>query len=252
LPKLCKASKGVAVIPLTSIESHGPHLPLGSDPLCFEYVLAGVVKKETVAVLPILPYSYVAEARVLPGAIHIKTSILTSLVENICDEVYRNGFDKIVLLHGHGGNFTLLNAFGAMILEKEKPYAVYTVPVFAGNGDKVTPLLETKEGGHACEMETSMNMVACPELVNLKAIGKRTFPTLPGPNTGVALTPVEWIARHPNMAVGVPQKGTVAKGKKILKLWIDGIVDHLRMIKKDTICLKAMKDYAKRVNGLRT
>jgi creatinine amidohydrolase/Fe(II)-dependent formamide hydrolase-like protein len=29
LPRLCKASGRVAVLPLTSIESHGPHLPLG-------------------------------------------------------------------------------------------------------------------------------------------------------------------------------------------------------------------------------
>jgi len=251
LPELCEASDGVAVLPLASIESHGPHLPLGSDSLCLSHMLGLITGQETVAVLPVLDYSFVAAARVLPGAVHIRSDLLTELVETICDEAYRNGFDKIVLLHGHGGNDALLGAFARRMLERDKPYAVYILPVFAGSWNQVKELLETAENGHACEMETSMNMVARPDLVDLAALGERTFPSQPGPNVGTAMTPVDWISRHPDMAVGVPQKATREKGEQIFSLWADAVVAHLRLIKQDVICLDTMKSYAARANSLR-
>lgn len=248
---LRQASQGVAVLPLASIESHGPHLPLGSDPLCIEFLVGRVIEQETVAVLPTLIYSSVIEAKMLPGAICINTETLMALVENICDEVYRNGFDKIVLLHGHGGNTALHEAFMKLVLEKQKPYVVYSLPVLAGQWEKIQPLLETKETGHACEFETSLNMAAHPELVRLDLLGEKTFPTQPSPQVGSTLTPVEWTARHPEMAVGEPQMATAEKGAQIAELWLAGILHDLRRIKQDTLTREAMQAYIQGVNGLR-
>ena len=84
--RLRKAGAGVAVLPLASIESHGPHLPLGSDMICVTHLIERVIEKETVAVLPPLPYSHVPGARMLPGAVHISSPLLMDLVEDICDE----------------------------------------------------------------------------------------------------------------------------------------------------------------------
>lgn len=248
--KLRRASGGVAVLPLASIESHGPHLPLGSDTLSADYIVEQVIARETVAFLPVLPYSYVADARVLPGAIHIRSDRLMDLAENICDEVYRNGFDKIVLLHCHGGNISLHGAFLKRMLEREKPYAIYSVPAVCVNWDELKSTYSS-EIGHACEFETGLNMVVCPKLVNLKALGRRTFPSKPAPRVGLAGTPVDWISRHPRMAVGIPQRATPLNGAKVAAMWVDAIVEHLRLIKKDKICPAAMRSYVRRVHSLR-
>jgi len=244
LADLRRTVDNVAVLPLASIESHGPHLTLGSDVHCIDHIMRRVVEQEPVAVLPTLPYSSVSEARMLPGAVHVRSELLMDLVETICDEVVRNGFRKIVLLHGHGGNIFLGQAFTKRVLEREKPYAVYSIPVFAGRAADVNAVLETPEHGHACEMETSMNMVACPDLVDLDVLGTRTFPTQPGPDVGPVTTPVDWVARHPDMAVGEPQKASPEKGEKIIAAWVTGIVETLRKIKQDTICESVLRRYA--------
>lgn len=251
LPRLCRASGRVALLPLASIESHGPHLPLGSDPLGLDYVLKKVAARETVAILPTLPYSYVADARMLPGAVHIRTDLLEGLVENICDEAARNGFDKIALVHGHGGNVTLDLGFMRRQLEREKPYFLYSVPVFAGRGEAIMGLMETRELGHACEFETSLNLAACPELVDLAVLKGRTFPTYKALEVGPAHTPVGWVVEHPEMAVGRPQKGTRAKGEKVAELWAQGLIDQIRLIKRDRRGPAVWARYWKQVHGVR-
>jgi len=250
LAKLHRATKGVAVLPISSIESHGPHLPLGSDPHCLDHVVRRVLEREKVAVLPNLPYTYVAEARILPGAIHIQSDRLMDFVECIFDEVSRNGFKKIVFIHGHGGNIFLGDAFLRRTLEREKDYTAYSIPVFAGKAGEIRGLLETSEWGHACEMETSLDMVACPELVNLKTLGKKTFPSQPGPDVASAGASVNWTMQHPEMAVGEPQKASPEKGENIMQLWADGIVETLRKIKRDTRGPRGMAAYRKGARSL--
>lgn len=252
LAKLREASEGVAMVPLGSIESHGPHLPLGSDPIKTDNLVRHIVEQETVAVLPTVPYSYVAAARVLPGAIHIPSALLIDWMEQICDEIHRNGFNKIVLLHGHGGNVALHQMICSRMLEKEKPYALYSLSAQADRMPEMFKLMDHPEQGHACEWETSLNMVACPELVDLKALGDRTFPTVPGPDTGAALTPVDYISRHPDMAIGKPQLATKEKGEQILAMAVEGVVRHLRMIKKDTKVLEVMQWYRQRAQSVAT
>ena len=93
-------------------------------------------------------------------------------------------------------------------------------------------------------------MVACPDLVDLDALGQRTFPPQPGPQVGVAVTSVDWISRHPEMAVGEPQKATRAKGHEIAKLWSDAIIRHLQLIKRDEIVPRTLVSYARRAHSV--
>lgn len=250
LRRLRAATKGVAVLPLASIESHGPHLPLGSDLLCTDHIMAAVLRDVTVAVLPTLAYTCVTAARMLPGAIHVMSSVLMDQVETICDEVARNGFEKVVLFQGHGGNVFVDSAFVRRILERNKPYVVYSIPVFAGKGEDLAALCESDDLGHACELETSMCLAACPDLVALKALGKKTFPSQPGLDVGCAHTSADWIARHPEMAVGRPRLATREKGVRAFEIWVAGVVDCLKRVKRDTVTRGVLQDYVRKMEAV--
>lgn len=242
---LIRRTGGVAVLPLASLESHGPHLPVGSDWLCIDHVMKKVVAREPVAMLPSLPYSYVAEASCLPGAVHIDSAILLPFVEAICDEAARNGFRKLVMVHGHGGNYTLHQQLSKRVLERAKPYAWYSVPPLPDMGEFITELVGGRTVGHACEMEASMNLAAAPEHVHLEKLRGRVYRPGPYPDLGSrhALTPVDWIGRWPEMVVGDPSKATREKGEKILDLWADRLVVFLRKVKADEYTPAVMRRF---------
>ena len=241
---LRRRSKGVTVLPLGSIESHGPHLPLGSDPLVLRSVVRRMAEQEPVAVLPELPYSFVLEATRRPGAIHIESGLLMDLVENICDEAARNGFRKIVLIHGHGGNVALHWMFCKRILERGKPYAVYSIPPLPDMGEFFKTVMDTEVLGHACEMETSMVMAVEPTLVRMDRLHGRVYRSGRPPDVGPAFTTVEWVSRWPEMPVGEPACATADKGEKIVSEWVDRLVAALRKIKRDRVVLRVMREFA--------
>ena len=246
LAALCRAADGVAVVPLSSIESHGPHLPLGADALALEHLLEQIEQREAVAILPQVTYSHVLAARCLPGAIHIDSMLLIQLVENICDEAHRNGFAKLVLLHGHGGCVPLLEMIRARIAEQAKPYAVYAIPVLTGVHERCGHILETEHHGHACEVETSLDLVAFPDLVRLDKLQGRVYPPQPLPDVGHALTPLRWACRWPEMVAGDPSKATREKGERFWAEWTRSVVEILRKIKADQITPNLMAEHAEK------
>jgi len=92
-------------------------------------------------------------------------------LENTCDEIARNGFNKIVIVNGHGGNPELIKYFIQTRLEKERNYAVY---FFQPSSDsafskQLAALRHSDAQGdqHAGERETSEVLYFRPELVQL-------------------------------------------------------------------------------------
>jgi creatinine amidohydrolase len=223
----------VALIPVGSIERHGPHLPMGCDTLVAERVAAEVAAVEPVVVLPVMAYTYVPQPMMQPGAINIKSSLLLSFLATVLDEVHRNGFGKIVLMHSHGGNIPMSQTILQHVLEEAKPYALYSIQPWAGAA--LGDVRETAEVGHACELETSVAMALFPELVRMDLLGDRTYPAEKTLDVGSAQTPVDWIARYPTCCVGQPQTASPEKGRKLVQMWVDNVVDALRKTKRDQV-----------------
>lgn len=247
--KAIRLSQGVGILPVGVIEAHSSHLPLGMDMFACHWVACRAAEKENAIVYHAYPYGINLESAHLPGAVVIKREVVFALVENICDEMARNGLEKIILLSGHGGNRYFLPLFVQTLLEKEKDYILYyaNLPHFPG----AESLLESGEYGHACEAETSIMLHINPDLVRMDQVPQKPFYNAQL-NADLTKTggysPVDWYAMYPHMYVGDASKSTADKGKLILEHEVDALVALIRAVKDDTVTAGLIDEFVQGKN----
>ena len=159
-PQAVADAKGVCLLPLGVLEKHGEHLPLGTDVIAATAFAERAAALEPAIIFPTHHFGQIYEARHQPGTIAIRHEVLFALLENLCEEIARNGMQKILIINGHGGNEGLLQYYAQVTLEKTRPYTVYVARL----QDFYSPVLQYAEwrqqmvsafDGHAGEVETS-------------------------------------------------------------------------------------------------
>ena len=91
------------VLPLGSVEQHG-YLSLGTDAILAERVAVEAAKPLGIPVLPALPYGMTPYFVSYTGSVSLRMSTYIAVVEDILDCLYLQGFRRIALVNGHGGN----------------------------------------------------------------------------------------------------------------------------------------------------
>ena len=112
--------QGIGILPVGVLEAHSSHLPLGMDMFACHWVACRATEIESAIVFHAYPYGINIESAHLPGSVTIQRDLVFALLENVCDEMARNGLTKIILLSGHGGNRYFLNLFVQTLPEKDK------------------------------------------------------------------------------------------------------------------------------------
>jgi len=247
--KAVRECQGVGVLPVGVIEAHSSHLPLGMDMFACHWVACRAAEKEPAIVFHAYPYGVNIESAHLPGAVVIKRDVIFSLLENICDEMARNGLNKIILSSGHGGNRYLLPLFVQTLPEKNKNYTVYYANSehFPGAED----LLDGDEYGHACEAETSVMLHINADLVRMDQIPPKPFRNAQR-NADVAgaggYSSIDWYAMYPHMYVGDAHPATSEKGKVMLAYEIESLVKLIRAVKLDDTTPGLLQEFINRKN----
>src|SRR5579862_7964917 len=124
-PKALTESDSTCILPIGILEKHGPHAPIGSDLIQVREWSARATKREYAVVFPDYFYGQINEARHQYGTFALPERVVWDLLEATCDEIGRNGFKKILIVNGHGGNPELIKYFIQTRLEKPRDYAVY-------------------------------------------------------------------------------------------------------------------------------
>src|SRR5512137_1387222 len=105
------ASQKVILLPTGSTEQHGPHLPLEVDVFLAESVCLEVGRRaaDRVLVLPPVAYGLNRHHIDFPGTIHIEPEVFIAFCLNITKSVAYHGFEKILIVNGHGSNGPLVD-----------------------------------------------------------------------------------------------------------------------------------------------
>jgi len=246
--KAVRECQGVGILSIGVIEAHASHLPLGTDAIACHFVARKAAEIEPAIVFPFYPYGVNIEAAHLPGSVFFKRELIFDLLENVCDEMNRNGLNKIILHNGHGGNRFFLPLFTQMLPEKRKPYVVYqaNLEYFPGAEE----ILESGEYGHACEAETSVMLHIAPELVKMEQVPPRPFANLERSadlHKVGAYTQVDWYAMYPHMYVGDAHRATAGKGKQMVDHEIQALAAVIRAVKADEVTPGLVKEFNERM-----
>jgi mycofactocin system creatininase family protein len=152
------------VVPLGSVEQHGPHLPLTTDTAIADAVARAAVPSLGGALLaPALAYGASGEHEGFPGTISIGTAALTGLLVEYGRSACRWA-DRLLVVNGHGGNLDALRAAVPQLRSEGRDVAWYACAVPGGDA-------------HAGRTETSLMLHVEPAVpVGRRAVAGVTTP----------------------------------------------------------------------------
>ena len=231
-----KSSKTV-ILPIGVFEKHGPHMPLGTDLYTAREIALRAAEKEYTVVFPWYYFSQINEARHQPGTIAYSPELIWNVLQETLDELNRNGFDKIIIINGHGGNNSFLNYFGMSQLSKKRDYSLYWYQVSYDREvlDKAEALTQHDPyDQHAGNRETSMVKAIVPDLVFPEKADQQSGKDLDRLNNlNHVFTGIWWYAQYPNHYSGDGSKANKEAGELILNSVVDQFVNTIKEIKKD-------------------
>ncbi len=212
LRKIIRKKKQTAIIPIGSIEQHGPHLPISTDSDIVTEIASRLSEKIKGILLPTITYG-ISDEHFPFFNLSIKKSTLSRILEDICESLIKNGISKIVIINGHYGNLDSLKDFE----RKQKTRRKIKIFSYWKYMDK--------EFDHAGNVETSI-MLAISKNVNMKK-AKRGFQT-----DGMSKQQVSKINKLAqksfpkvtgNGVWGDPTRSSARLGRKIIKEVVDNL-----------------------------
>ncbi len=235
------------ILPIGVFEKHGPHLPLGTDLFTAREFAIRAAEKEYTVVYPWYYFSQINEAKHQPGTIAYTPELIWKILQETLNELARNGFDKIIIVNGHGGNNAFLNFFGMAQLSERRSYSLYWFrptddPEVAKKVEELTQ--HDPYNAHAGNEESSVEKAITPDLVHLERAGQQSgvdqdrLKTLPYVYTGIW-----WYASYPNHYGGDGTKANAKAGELVINSTVDQLVKMIQAVKKDEVVPALQKQF---------
>ncbi len=215
------------VFPFGTIEEHGKHLPLNTDSLIIQEILKLVAKRRRFFLAPIIYYGVCTSTRDHPGTIGITPETLRRLAFDLVMESYKKGLRNFLFISGHGGSLHIsaLRETAEVLVEKLKGINIAVLSPYDLSWKELSEIAETPYDSHAGELETSIMLYLSPGLVKGRA--PEEYPKIPKPF--IVKNKVKY---WPGGVWGNPEKASIEKGKKAIKIISDKIVEILEKIER--------------------
>ena len=212
LRKTIKKKKQIAIIPIGSIEQHGPHLPISTDSDIVTEIASKLSERINGILLPTINYG-ISDEHFPFFNLSIKKSTLARILEDLCESLIKNGISRILIINGHYGNLDSLKIFEK---KQKKNWKIKIVSYWK---------YMEREFDHAGNVETSI-MLAISKNVNMKK-AKKGFQT-----DGMSKQEISKINKlaqksfpkvTKNGVWGDPTKSSARLGRKIIKEIVENL-----------------------------
>lgn len=223
-----KEKTKTVIIPVGSIEAHGPHLPLATDLYTIYEICKLVCKKINVLVAPPIYYGVCRSTKNIPGTISIKGETLKSLVLDIISEFYQQGFRNFFILSGHAGttHYAYLIDAAERFIEVNKDAKFFVANIYQLLAPFLKEMNISEQDSHAGEWETSLILYLKPDLVKEGAF--EDYPNFPKFMI-IAEKEKYWSSG----IWGNPLKASKNKGQILANKLVEILVNYLKTIEKE-------------------
>jgi creatinine amidohydrolase len=219
----------LVVIPIGSIEQHGPHLPIGTDSCVAERIAFGAAAElgedgPEVWILPTITYGRSGEHLGYTGTFSVSTETLLAVCRDLGRSVAASGFTRLAFVNAHGGNTELLDVV-ARDIRGETGVMVFPISLtqFAVPEGLEPDASFSMHGGFA---ETSVMLALDASTVNMEvaAPGGRSAERLfewAGNPVYQGILPASWLTNDlsVNGVIGDPRAASLEAGTQIFTTW---------------------------------
>jgi creatinine amidohydrolase len=174
----------VPVVPIGTLEDHGPHLPVDTDVTLVEAICRGAVSRlgDRGVLLPPIVHGYSPHHMDFPGTVTIGWDTFCRYCTDVALSLVRHGFRRVLLVNGHGSNQNLVEMAARLAMIEEPESLVGACFYLSGPASArlIAEVRDSDRGGmaHACELETSLYLYVAPEAVDLsQATDERGYPS---------------------------------------------------------------------------
>lgn len=220
----------LVILPIASIEQHGPHLPVETDTMIGEAVAirtarALAVRGVPTLVLPVMWMGLSEHHMPFGGTITLTYSAFAAVIEDVCRSVLRHGFRRIALSNSHGGNENALRTItDELTIKLNTPIVQFSYPSTAQSA--IAELLTTQTGvRHACEAETAMMLALRPDLVARERIPPRA--NAPSDSEKGIYRWRSFAVKTETGVIGNPDAANAEQGEKLLTAIADALAGKL-------------------------
>jgi creatinine amidohydrolase len=111
----------IALLPVGSVEMHGPHQPIGTDTMIVKAFALKLAEAANALILPEIDYTWAGATEGFAGTVSVEPELVQKLTESIAVKVLKMGFKRIVFLNFHGPNNQVLYLTTRRFFEKYQP-----------------------------------------------------------------------------------------------------------------------------------
>ena len=219
--------KVLVVLPIAAVEQHGPHMPTGTD----NFLCTGLAEAlehsmpDKVLLAPTQWLGASAHHLRIGATLDSSLEVYIETLMGMARSVLNDGFRRILLLNGHGGNIDPMRV-ALRRIQNEYVDRLLTAACYWDVADEL--IKQSLDGahkfvGHACEFETSMLMHLRPELVKLELV--KDAGELITDNLGGVYISRDLRQRTAEGCTGRPDLASAEKGRMLFAGILEALVE---------------------------